>query len=212
MQNILSAFDEFQGDQIILNERHIQDYHSIYIDLYNEFRRTKQAEAEIINDDLVFELELIKQVEINIDYILELIQKYKNEHIKDVEIITKINKVINATVRLRDKKDLINEFIASFDASSIIEEEWPEFVHEKMKKELDKIIEEEKLNSQETYKFIEKSFSNGFITDIGVEFAQILPPISRFSKDNERGKKRERVLDKLQKFFNIFFDIVGKNT
>ena len=222
-QNLLSVFDEFQGDQIILNDRQIQDYNSKYIDLYNEFRATKQAETEIDlnhtltkinkqeaeNDDLVFEITLIKQVEINIGYILKLIKEYKKELIQDSEIITKINKAINATVKLRDKKELINEFIESFNPNLNIEEEWSEFVHKKMKEELNKIIKEENLNQQETYKFIEQSFSNGFITDIGVAFAKILPPISRFSKDNERGKKRQIVLDKLQKFFNIFFDIAS---
>ena len=75
LKNILSAFDEFVGNEI-LSERDFQDYHSIYIDLYNEFRNKNKQDKENINDDIIFEIELIKQVEINIDYILMLIRKY----------------------------------------------------------------------------------------------------------------------------------------
>ncbi|MCA1920528.1 MAG: type I restriction endonuclease subunit R, partial [Flavobacterium piscis] len=207
VQNILSTFDEFKGNEI-LTERQIQDYQSLYIDFYQEFRKTESAEKEIINDDLVFEIELIKQVEINIDYILELIKKYHEDHNKNREILTQIEKSINATIKLRNKKDLIEAFIQSLDANSVIDEYWPQYVEQKMKDELDKIIQEENLNPEETKKFIQKSFSNGFITDIGTEFASILPPISRFSKDNERTKKREKVLSRLKEFFDIFFDIV----
>ncbi len=210
-QNILSTFDEFKGNEI-LTERQIQDYQSIYIDLYQEFRKTENAEKEIINDDLVFEMELIKQVEINIDYILELVKKYLEDHEnhdKNREILTKIEKSINATIKLRNKKELIESFIQSLDANSVIDENWPKYVEKRMKDELDKIIIEENLNPEETKKFIRKSFSNGFITDIGTEFASILPPISRFSKDNERTKKREKVLKRLKEFFEIFFDIMS---
>lgn len=73
VRNILVTFDEFSGNEI-LSERDIQDYHSAYIDLYNEFRRTDDSEKENINDDIVFEMELIKQIEINIDYILGLVK------------------------------------------------------------------------------------------------------------------------------------------
>ena len=73
MRNILTTFDEFIGNEI-LSDRDIQDYHSAYIDLYNEFRKGVEDAKENINDDLVFEMELIKQVEINIDYVLGLIK------------------------------------------------------------------------------------------------------------------------------------------
>jgi len=69
VRNILTTFDEFTGNEI-LTERDVQDYHSMYIDLYNEFRKGTEVDQENINDDLVFEMELIKQVEINIDFVL----------------------------------------------------------------------------------------------------------------------------------------------
>ena len=72
LQNILTSFDDFAGNEI-LSERQAQDYRSVYLDLYAEFRGRAEADKESINDDIVFEIELIKQVEINVDYILMLV-------------------------------------------------------------------------------------------------------------------------------------------
>jgi type I restriction enzyme R subunit len=206
IRNILLSFDEFISNQI-LSDRDIQDYHSMYIDLYNEFRKKEEGEKEKVNDDLVFEMELIKQVEINIDYILELVKKYHQDHIKNKEILTDINKAIDSSIELRNKKDLINQFIASLDASSVIDVDWPEYVEKKMNEELNEIIEKENLNPEETYKFVYNAFRSGSIPTTGTDIAKILPPISRFSPGGERSKKRESVLDKLTLFFQRFFDI-----
>lgn len=206
LQNILSAFDEFKGNEI-LTERNTQDYHSIYIDLYNEFRKTGDEEKEVINDDLVFEMELIKQVEINIDYILELVKKYHKDHIKNKEILVDINKAIDATVGLRNKKDLILQFIDSLDAHSVVDEAWQTYIETKRREELDEIIKQENLNPEETYKFMQNAFRNGYITTTGTDFAKVLPPISRFTPTGERSKKRESVLNKLTLFFERFFTI-----
>ncbi|NMB70466.1 type I restriction endonuclease subunit R [candidate division WWE3 bacterium] len=209
LRNILSAFDEFKGNEI-LTERDTQDYHSIYIDLYNEFRKTAEGEKEVINDDLVFEMELIKQVEINIDYILELIKKYHKDHIKNKEILVDINKAIDATVGLRNKKDLILQFIDSLDAHSVVDEAWQKYIETKRREELEEIIKQENLNSDETYKFMQNAFRNGYITTTGTDLAKVLPPISRFSPTGERSKKRESVLNKLTQFFERFFTISNK--
>jgi type I restriction enzyme R subunit len=206
LQNILSAFDEYEGNEI-LTERDKQDYHSIYIDLYNEFRKTGDEEKEVINDDLVFEMELIKQVEINIDYILELVKKYHKDHIKNKEILVDINKAIDATVGLRNKKDLILQFIDSLDAHSVVDEAWQTYIETKRREELDEIIKQENLNHDETYKFMQNSFRNGYITTTGTDLAKVLPPISRFTPTGERSKKRESVLYKLTLFFERFFTI-----
>ena len=206
LQNILSAFDEFKGNEI-LTERDTQDYHSLYIDLYNEFRKTGDEEKEVINDDLVFEMELIKQVEINIDYILELVKKYHEDHIKNKEILVDINKAIDATIGLRNKKDLILQFIDSLDAHSVVDEEWQRYIEAKKREELEEIIKQENLNREETYKFMQNAFCNGYITTTGTDLAKVLPPISRFSPTGERSKKRESVLNKLTMFFERFFTI-----
>ncbi|MFT4326042.1 MAG: type I restriction endonuclease subunit R [Candidatus Woesearchaeota archaeon] len=206
LRNILTTFDEFKNKQI-LTDRELQDYHSIYIDLYNEFRKSKEIEKENINDDLVFEMELIKQVEINIDYILELIKKYHEDHIKNNEILIDINTAIDSSVELRNKKDLINQFIKTLDIQMSIEDDWQQFVEAKKIEELEAIIKQENLNPQATYTFINNAFKDGGIATTGTAITKVLPPVSRFTPDQERSKKRETVIEALTKFFERFFDI-----
>ena len=200
------TFDEFKGNEI-LTERDIQDYHSVYIDLYNEFRNKNTSDKENINDDIVFEMELIKQIEINIDYILSLVKKYHEDHIKNRELLIDINKAIDSSVELRNKKDLINQFITSLDAHSVVDEDWQKYVEKKKIEELEEIIKHENLDHDETYKFVRSAFRNGNIATTGTALSKILPPVSRFSPGGERSKKRESVLDKLTRFFERFFDI-----
>jgi len=206
VRNILTTFDEFAGNEI-LTERDIQDYHSLYIDLYNEFRKDEASEKEDINDDLVFEMELIKQVEINIDYILTLIKSYHAEHTKDKDILVDINKAIDSSVELRNKKDLINQFITSLDIYSSVDEDWQKFVEKRKIEELEKIIEDENLDPESTHKFIKNAFRDGNVATNGTAISKILPPVSRFSPNGERTQKRESVLSKLTGFFERFFDI-----
>jgi type I restriction enzyme R subunit len=208
VRNILVTFDEFSGNEI-LTERDIQDYHSAYIDLYNELRKTDNGEKENINDDLVFEMELIKQIEINIDYILGLVKKYHEDHIKNRELLVDINKAIDSSVELRNKKDLINQFIASLDIHSVVDVDWQKHVEKKKIEELEEIIKREDLDHDETYKFVRNAFRNGSVATTGTDLAKVLPPVSRFSPGGERSKKRESVLDKLMRFFERFFDISG---
>ena len=206
VRNILTTFDEFSGNEI-LNDRDIQDYHSAYIDIYNEFRKGTKEDKENVNDDVVFEMELIKQVDINIDYILGLIKKYHQDHTKNREILLDINKAIDSSVELRNKKDLINQFIASLDINSVVEDDWKDFIEGKKVEELEKIISNENLDRDATYAFIKNAFRNGNLATTGTAITKILPPVSRFSPTGERTKKRESVLDKLTRFFERFFNI-----
>ena len=151
LRNILSTFDAFAGREI-LTERDVQDYHSAYIDLYNELRPQKH-EAEQINEDLVFEMELIKQIEVNIDYILSLIRKYHEEHLQDKEIIVTIRRAIDSSVDLRNKKELIERFIESLTPESEVDEDWLAYVEEQRRAELDRIIVDENLNSEEAVSY-----------------------------------------------------------
>ena len=208
VRNILVTFDEFAGNEI-LTDRDIQDYHSAYIDIYNEFRKGEDTEKENINDDIVFEMELIKQIEINIDYVLTLVKTYHEDHVKNKELLVDINKAIDSSVELRNKKDLINQFIASLDINSVVDDDWQKFVEKKKIDELERIIESENLDHVETYKFVKNAFRNGNVSTTGTAIAKILPPVSRFSPGGERMKKRESVLDKLTRFFERFFDISG---
>jgi len=206
VRNILSTFDEFAGHEI-LSDRDVQDYHSAYIDIYNEFRKSKEEEKENVNEDVVFEMELIKQVDINIDYILGLIKKYHEDHTKNKELLLDINKAIDSSVELRNKKDLINQFIASLDIHSVVDDDWQKFVEGKKVEELETIIESEGLDHDATYAFIKNAFRNGNVTTTGTAITKILPPVSRFSPTGERSKKRESVIEKLTRFFERFFNI-----
>src|SRR5574344_279773 len=208
VRNILSSFDEFTGHEI-LSERDVQDYHSLYISLYTEFREKNKGRAENINDDIVFEMELIKQVEVNIDYILELIRKYHHGHMKDKEIVATIDRAIDSSLALRNKKELIDEFIQNLSRGSSVDGDWPDFVSKEKEKELQKIIGDENLNDSEAKRFMENAFRDGYVQSTGTSFARILPPISRFSPSGDRTKKRERVLEKLSAFFERFRDIVS---
>lgn len=208
LRNILVTFDEFIGNGL-LTDRDVQDYHSMYIDLYNEFRKSTEVEKEDINDDVIFEMELIKQVEINIDYILSLIKKYHENNTQDRELLLDINKAIDSSVELRNKKDLINQFITTLDVDATVDEDWQKFVEKKKIEELESIIEAENLDHNATYAFIKNAFRDGGVATTGTAISKVLPPVSRFSPTGERSQKRETVLDKLTGFFERFFDISG---
>ena len=208
VKNILVTFDEFAGNEI-LTDRDVQDYHSMYIDLYNEFRKSTEEEKENVNDDVVFEMELIKQVEINIDYVLGLIKKYHEDNTKNRELLLDINKAIDSSVELRNKKDLINQFITTLDVHAVVDEDWQKFVEEKKVEELEQIISNENLDRDATYTFIKNAFRDGNVATTGTAISKVLPPVSRFSPTGERTQKRESVLNKLTSFFERFFDISG---
>jgi len=208
VKNILSTFDEFAGNEI-LSERDVQDYHSTYINFYNDFRGKNKGDSENINDDIVFEMELIKQVEITIDYILALIKKYHESHLADKEIVISINKAIDSSIELRNKKELIEQFIASLTPATNIENDWRLFIDKERGGELDKIIAEENLDKEETYKYVENSFRDGYLQISGTAITKVLPPISIFTPTGERTRKKETVIERLKLFFNKFWDISG---
>ncbi len=206
LKNILTTFDDFEGKEI-LSEREVQDYHSMYINFYEAFRKVDDSDKENINDDLVFEMELIKQVEINIDYILELIRKFHASNNEDKEILVDISKAIDSSVELRNKKELIEQFIRGLDVTSDVDADWRTFVDGKKIEELNSIIADENLDWDETYRFIQNAFRDGGIQSNGTALTRILPPVSRFSAEQGRSKKRQSVLDRLMAFFNKYVDI-----
>ena len=204
--NLLQCFDEFK-DKILISERDMQDYQSMYIDVYNKFRSREKHDKEDITEDLVFEIELVKQVEVNIDYIMLLVAKYQSEHTGNAEIRLSITKAIDSSIELRNKKDLIENFIDSLTPEvTDVDVVWREYVERQKEQELENIITEERLKPEETRRFIEASFRDGSIRENGTDVASILPPMSRFSKD--RATKKETVLSRLKAFFERFRDII----
>lgn len=211
MRNLLSAFDEFAGKEMI-TERDLQDYLGRYQDLRDEWNeRRKRGESTDIIDDIVFEVELIKQIEINIDYILMLVKKYHDSHCEDKEVLVTIKKAIDASPELRSKKALIETFIAEINDVEDVMTEWHGYVAEKREEELVQIIKEEKLKEPETRKFIENAFRDGEIKTTGTDIDRLMPPISRFGGGN-RATKKQGVIDKLKSFFEKFFGVGGSFT
>ena len=208
--NILSSFDEFKNQELI-NERDKQDYHSVYIELYNEFRNRAKRDKTDVSEDVVFEMELIKSIEVNIDYILGLVKKYHDSNMEDKEILVTIQKTIMASPDLRNKKDLIMAFIESLNQNSDVYNDFESFMNSKKKEELDKIIAEENLNKKETYNFIQRAFEQGRVETNGTEVTDILPPMNMFTPTNDRQEKKNKVIDKLLEFFDKFFSLSNKN-
>ena len=206
--NILSSFDQFKEEEL-LTERDKQDYHSIYLELYENYKNRNKQDKKDVVDDIVFEMELVKAIEVNIDYILDLVKKYHESNMEDKEILININKAIMASPDLRNKKDLIMAFINSLDSNSDVYADFEKFMNSKKKEELDKIINEEELDSDKTYTFIKKAFEQGRIETSGTEISSMLPPMSMFSEDNKRQVKKNKVIDRLLEFFNKFFTITG---
>lgn len=209
LKNILTAFDDFAGNEI-LSERDFQDYQSLYLNLYAEFRSLAQAEKESINDGVVFEIELIKQIEVNVDYILMLVEKYLKAKASgaDKEIRATIDRAINSSPSLRNKKDLIEQFLESVTTAARVDKEWLAFITAKKAEELDRIIVEEGLDPVETRSFVDNAFRDGVIPTTGTAVMKILPPVSRFSKNNGHSVKKQTVLDKLTAFFERYFGLV----
>ena len=205
LKNILLAFDKFAGNEI-LSDREYQDYQSIYLDIYQKVRPNRNDEKEIINDDIIFEIELIKQVEINIDYILMKVAEYYKSNKKDKEILIDIKKAINSSLELRSKKELIEGFIERVNSSKNVTDDFKKFVREEKEKDLEKVIEEEKLKPEETKKFIDNSLRDGNFKTTGTDIDKLLPPVSRFSSGN-RAVKKQGVIDKLKGFFDKYLGL-----
>jgi type I restriction enzyme R subunit len=206
LKNILTAFDEFAGNEI-LPDKDFQDYQSLYIDLYQSFTKDKDADKENINDDIVFELELIKQVEVNIDYILMLVEKYRQSNCEDKEILATIDKTVGASIALRSKKELIEHFIQRVNTSTQIDAGWREFVYEQKENDIASLIESEGLKADETRKFVDNAFRDGTLKTTGTDIDKILPPVSRFS-GGKRAAQKQGVIEKLLTFFEKYFGLV----
>ncbi len=206
MRNLLLSFDEFAGKEI-LSDRDLQDYLGRYQDLRDEWkRRHEDKQKEDITDDIVFEIELIKQIEINIDYILLLVKKYHDSHCEDKEVLIDIRKAMDASPELRSKKALIETFIAGINDVDDVLTEWRSFVVEQKEKELASIVAEENLKPEETRKFVENAFRDGEIKTTGTDIDKLMPPVSRFGGGN-RAEKKQTIIDKLLAFFEKYFGI-----
>lgn len=204
MRNILTAFDDFKGNEI-LSERQLQDYQSTYLDLYQKHRPGK-VEKEDFTSDVVFEMELVRQVEINIDYILMLVEKYRASHGKDKTILASISTAINSSIELRSKKELIEGFISDINVSASVSEDWKRYVDERREADIKALIARENLQPEETRKFLDNAFRSGELKTIGEDIQKIMPPSNPF--DIKSSEKKKGIIEKLKEFFEKYIGIV----
>ncbi len=203
LRNVLTSFDDFAADDP-LPPRDEQNYRSIYQDLHAKWRPAGE-EATIINDDLVFEIELLKQVDINIDYILMLVQKYHDGHCQDKVIIADIERAIKSSYELRNKKDLIDAFIDGLDQSNDVTADWERYIAEAKQRELAVIVEEENLDEAATEAFVAKAFADGAIEASGTNVTNLMNyKPSRFAPDGQYAELKARVIARLKAFLERF--------
>lgn len=208
VMNILNSFDQFENDKL-LTDRQMQDFQSRYLDLYKKYRRkTDKADIE---DDVIFEIELVKQIEVNIDYILNLVQKYHNDNCLDDEATANILKAVDSSVQLRSKKELIAAFLARVNLmpsneDKKVTDEWQSFVKEKYDNEVTQLIADEKLKEDKTRSLLDKSFDQGELKTGGTAIDDCMPPMSRFG--GSRAKKKLRIIDKFKTLFEKFSGIM----
>ncbi len=209
IRNVLVSYDEFK-ELDPLTDRDFQDYQSIYLELHSHYRNVEEQDREEINDDLVFEIELIKQVEVTVDYILLLVEQYlKKKGTKEGDAIRKdISRQVNASPTLRSKKDLIESFVDSVSVSDQVDQAWVAFIRAKQKEELEALIAEERLKPEETARFIRRAFQEGTLTTTGTEIVSIMPPTRKFGGGNKYGEMKARIIEKLQRFFERFFGLM----
>lgn len=207
--NILQTFDEFEGKEIIDLNGDFLDYRGFYNEMHDKYR-PRGGESANINDDLVFEIELMKSQEINIDYILFLIGQLTGEESSDREIIIKAVKSVEASPDLRNKEELIREFISRHTPDNDVHAQWHEFVRETQQREIEKIITEENLRRDKALTFVGQAFRDGEVSEGGTAIAEILPPMGLFGiAGTRRAEKKKAVLQKIKDFFDRFFDISG---
>ncbi|RVZ43398.1 type I restriction endonuclease subunit R, partial [Helicobacter pylori] len=210
LENILNSFENFNKDDHI-NPRDFQDYQSKYLDFYDAMRSEKGRDKEEINDDLIFEIELIKQVEVNIDYILNLIEEFAKEHGVEIQgVKTKIEPILNSSIELRNKKDLIMDFIDKYNKDQEVHAYFQDYIHQKREEEFQKIIEKNRLNEEKAYSFMQHAFSGGEISFSGTKFPEIIEEKpSRFDKNSRYQEVKEKVAASLSRFFHRFCDLTS---
>ena len=207
LRNLLLSFDDFAGRDL-LSERDLQTYLGRYQDLRDEWKNKNDGDKEDITNDIVFEVELIKQIEINIDYILMLVQKYKDGNCEDKEIVVDIRRAVDASSELRSKKELIETFIANVNGMDDVFSDWRAFVLEQKEKELAALIAAENLKPDETVRFVDNAFRDGELKTTGVGVDSLLPPMRRFGSNSNRAGKKQTVIEKLKAFFEKYFGVI----
>lgn len=213
LENILTAFDSFKGKEI-LSPQEIQDYRSRYIEIYE---KVHHPGTETLIDpadhkdysEWTFEIELIKQIEVDLDYIMHLIEVYKAGGEKDETFDERLEKAIKSSLTLRNKFDLIKSFVATLKTGDDPGECWVDYVKKCQERDLNEIINGEHLKRESVLPYMKNAFNEGRFLTYGEEFGAMLPPMSFFDKDTS--KKRARIGELLNAHFQKYHDIVARD-
>lgn len=201
----------------VLPERLIQDYRSTYNDIRDWLRRersAKEAEESTIDwDDVVFEIDLLKSQEINLDYILELIFEHNKKTKNKAELIEEVRRVIRASIGNRAKESLVVDFINDTNLDSIADkasviDSFFQFAQQKQKVEVTEIIEDERLNEEAAKRYIANSLKKKFASENGTELNAILPRMSPLNPDYHT--KKQSVFQKINAFVEKFKGVGGE--
>ncbi|MGJ1367113.1 type I restriction endonuclease subunit R [Sphingobacterium spiritivorum] len=209
----ISAMQEI----VLLPERTAQDYRSTYNDIRDWLRREKngkEAEASKIDwDDVVFEIDLLKSQEINLDYILELIFEHNKKTKDKAALIDEIRRVIRASIGQRAKESLVVDFINATDLDNIQEKSnildaFYAYAGEKQRTEAVELITQENLNEEATKRYIATSLKREFASENGTELNALLPKMSPLNP--QYLTKKQSVFQKISAFVEKFKGIGGQ--
>jgi len=211
--------DEIKNMQCIdiLTDRKVQDYRSAYNDIRDWLRREKNGDtaekSRIDWNDVVFEIDLLKSQEINLDYILELIFEHNQKSEDKDALIEEIRRIIRASVGNRAKESLIVDFINETDLDTIkdktdIIESFFKYAQYRQKKEAEELIAEESLKEEEAKRYITVSLKREYVSDNGTDFNNILPKMSPLNPMYLT--KKHKVLQLLSAFVEKFKGVGGE--
>lgn len=201
----------------VLPERVVQNYRSTYNDIRDWLRHQKEGkepeQSNIDWDDVVFEIDLLKSQEINLDYILELIFEHNKKTKNKAELIEEVRRVIRASIGSRAKESLVVDFINETDLDNIedkvsIIDSFFQFAQQKQKVEVKEIIEEENLNEEAAKRYIANSFKREYASENGTELNSILPKMSPLNP--QYLTKKQSVFQKISTFIEKFKEVGGE--
>ena len=199
------------------SERSIQNYRSTYNDIRDWLRRQKdgeeKAKSTIDWDDVVFEVDLLKSQEINLDYILELIFEHNKKMKNKAELIDEIRTTIRASLGNRAKESLIVDFINQTDSDSIVDkagiiESFFQFAQKEQQKEADELISSEDLNIDAAKRYINVSLKRGYASEQGTDLNDALPKMSPLNP--QYLTKKQSIFQKIVAFVEKFVGIGGE--
>ena len=201
----------------VLPERTVQDYRSTYNDIRDWLRREKNGkdseESKIDWDDVVFEVDLLKSQEINLDYIIELIFEHNKKTKDKAALVEEVRRVIRASIGNRAKESLVVDFINETDLDTIKEkaniiEAFFVFAQGKQKTEASELITDENLNEEATKRYITASLKREFASENGTELNSLLPKMSPLNP--QYLTKKQNVFKKLSDFVEKFKGVGGQ--